>query len=546
MQSKQPIVTINESGITLHTGLSSRQFANAKMGQYVTESGLLVQKISDNKFSAEEFRFTNTKTTAKNKSDEVVLTNESINGKTLLSIMEGDTQEALQTLDTLNAIIEWSFVNKIKIPNCGPEGTIVTENGILFLPFELFERSILAQNKETTSLFYGIWTNTALNEKDSWRFTLSTYAYKILSNQVPFTELNIEKRSEDYYDSNFIPLQFLVYVPSSVSQIINHNLSITGSAHLSIKPRKESKKNLSSRILETNKQSEENSIALPLQIANISIQKVDSQTEQEKNSFITKTANQLKKKRFIRKHKTSIALLSLTAVFVAVIVGSIIQSNLTKPTTKGMTSIEVVQTFYNAINTLDNVQLDMCGKKSAVDSYSNMVSTVYVSGKIREAYERTIPHLPPAQWISTANPTSHFMFGITNLDIQNKKATSSSPTIGDTALFTADFYLVASQGLDHYEVTKTTDTLTLEYGKKEWQIVSLNSNKNQIPVDSTQFIEDAIITRELIKEDSTIELHEQGILLTETLRETYPWLPTIQEVKASVELIPVYLLESHE
>ncbi len=209
-----------------------------------------------------------------------------------------------------------------------------------------------------------------------------------------------------------------------------------------------------------------------------------------------------------------------------------------------MSPIDVVQTFYSSINTLDSVMLDSMGKAEATKNYSNMVASIFVTGKMREAYEQIVSFLPPAQWIGIDNPTEISVFGLTNLEIVMHSTWIENPVQGDTVQCTATFYTLINQGLESYEVTKTTDALTLMYGKNFWQITSIENNSSQIPVDSKQFIEDVTITRILIKEDASIGLHEQGVFLSETLRETYPWLPTMQEVKESVELIPTYLLES--
>ncbi len=548
MQSKQNIITINENGLTLNTGLSSRQFANAKMGQYVTEPGIIVS-IQNGEISTAEFRFLDTQTIPNGKADTVVLSNNSVKGKTLLEIIDdNNTVTSLKTLENLYTIIEWSFSQNIELPNCGPLGTIVTENGILFLPFELFERSILSQTKETTSVLYGCWTNTALNHIDSWRFTLSTYLYTCISGQKPYPETDREKRVEDYFDNNFIPLNLLIQVNEDLSQAINHNLSLTNKAHQSIKPQKQKSRvsSLASNILDTTKTGEANSLPIPLPLHSLTIQKASTQILLEQEHFKIKKTKELSKKRFFRKYKTLVAVVGVIVVFVGIFTVSIIQSNLSRPTTEGMTEAQVVQTFYNAVNTLDSMLLDSTGVSSAIGDYSTMVSTIFVSAKMREAYERVEPFLPPAQWIGTDDPTSLFVYGLSNVLIEQLSSTHETPQEGDTATFTVSFNTIVNQGLENYEISQSIDTLTLTYGRKHWQITELVSNTEQVPVDSATFIEDVNIVRELIKEDSSIQLHEQGILLSETLREKYFWLPSIQEVRASAELIPTYLLESKE
>ncbi len=538
------IVTINESGIILHTGLSSRQFANAKMGQYIAAPGIFIL-TTGNEYTKEEFRFTDTQTIPYEKSDTVILTNKTIQGETLLSILEGNnTKKALQTVEKLCALLEWSFTQGIEIANCGPVGIIVTENGFLFLPFELFERSILAQNKETASLLYGCWTNTSLNYKDSWRFTLSTYLYASISNKKPYSELDSEKRAEDYYDNNFVPLHILAKVNENLAQIINHNLSLTEKAHKSIKPQRQKSRSITSKILDLDNKSETNSTPIPLPISDIEIHKDDTALTHAQNTFAEKKSKELRRKRFLRKNKVSIAVVSLILIFVGIITTSIIKSNLSKPTTKDMTEMQVVQAFYTAINNLDSIALDSCGSSKAIKSYSNLVSNLYVSGKMREAYEHTVSFLPPAQWVGLNNPEDFFVFGLTNVHIKQHSVNNATPENGDTATFTVTFKTMVNQGLDNFDVTESTDNLTLTFGKKYWQITHIDSINTKVMVDSAQFLADLQATRAMITEDTTITQYQQGIELVKRLASTYPWLPSEQEVELSIPLIPPYLLIS--
>ena len=83
--------------------------------------------------------------------------------------------------------------------------------------------------------------------------------------------------------------------------------------------------------------------------------------------------------------------------------------------------MEVVHTFYSALHNLDTLTMDSCGSRKALKNYSNMAATLFVTGKMRQAYENTPSFLTPEQWIVSDNPLA-FLF----VKIMSAKITQTS------------------------------------------------------------------------------------------------------------------------
>lgn len=536
------IVAIDEEGLKLYTGLSSRQFAIAKMGQYVAEAGVKFTCISDNKFEKSEFHFTDTKSVMFKGLEMVAADIQGFKGKTLYSVLHSDisVNEKLAIVQKIVNIIEWSFTQGKYINNCGPLGTIITDkNEIVMLPYEFYERSMFAQTQSETSEFHGCWTNGALDEVDSWRFTLSAYAYTAITGQKPFTELNSEKRAMDYFDNNFLPLEYAIIANNDdekkLFQTIDKNLSITKKAYQIIKPQKNS--SVAKRIETKLSLSENEKNSCSKYLSNLILEPIQEENPDfvaKREIFIKKQESKISKKRFVRKHSTKITVITILSIIAILFIGSLIKIYTEKPTTEGMSPIQVVETFYNSVNTMDSNVLLSCGPNSVTKDYSSMISSILVTSKMRESYESLVAIMPPSDWVNFDTPSEIPVFGITQLEIISHDTWNEISSKGDTASFTVEYYLIYNPTDALYEVQEVTDTLMLEFGSKEWQIEEMDSIKTILDIDSAEFTKDLDFARDEIRSSDLIYYEDQGVELVTVLQEEYPWLPSIESIKKAV------------
>ncbi|MFI3257344.1 MAG: hypothetical protein R3Y36_03485 [Spirochaetales bacterium] len=543
---RKNVLRIEEEGMFVHSNLSVQDFARAKMGQYINEKGyVLSENTNSDDYAISEFCFSGTQTIPTGRVETVVITAPAFAGKPLLDFFE-NPQDKRHCIDAVNAVckaVEWALQNPdvVTLNNCGPLGTLVGDDGsVLFLPFELFERSMFAQEDSVSAKFYGCWKNDALNAEDSWRFTLSAYVYTALAGTMPFDRLNDEQRAEDYYDNNFVPLDCYMSDfydnarATALAKAVNFNLSLTHTAHRSIKPTKKK-----SPAFKTHASKDIYSMPLPLPIDYAITNDENPVLSDKGKQFIAKKTQQLIRKRFLRKHGTKIGVGFAVFAFVVFIVVGIVRGNLQKPTTDGMTSAEVVQSFYGAVNTLNNELLDACGESRAIKQYSTMVTTLFVTGKMREAYEQAVGFLTPGQWVCSYNPLEFSVFGLTHVDIHGYD-NQYPPEKGDAVQYAVTFYMIMSAG-DTYEITSHIDTVTLTY-EKNWQITSVDSTQTPVDFDADAFriaVESIVVARDIF---SSTTAYEQGEELIASLGDSYEWLPSAQDVLLEAEAMSAYLV----
>ena len=546
MNNYQEIVTINEDGLRLYSGLSSRQFAIAKMSQYITEPGLIFVPKDDGSYDLQEYRFNTTKSTIFKGAEIVAVGVEPFKGQTLYSYLNGNATKAekIAIIEKLNNIVEWSFIEGIVIPNCGPLGTIINDdNNIVFLPFDFYQRSMYAQTQEEASEFFGCWTNGAIDEVDGWRFTLSAYVYTIITGKKPYAELVSAARAMDYYDNKYLPLQYSITVNNtneSFIAIVDNNLSLTNHAYQVIKPLKNSSaaRRIKLKAIETQKKTSNASKALPasfgLDFSQITELEKDAKIEKK----LKKQADIIRRKRFIRKNATKISVISAIIVAVGIIVGSLVNNHLNQPTTEGMNPYEVVETFYESVNTVDSTTLLSCGNHGATKHYSNMFATILVSAGMKEVYESSVELAPPENWVNFDNPLIVPVFGLTNVAITEHSMWNAIPAEGETIDFTVTGYMIYRPEISYCEISSVTDTLTLTYGKDFWQITSFDTERVMLDVDMAQFEKDLETTRAAIKADSTISVDMQGVELSKLLQPKYVWLPSEKDILEAVTEMP--------
>ncbi len=547
MENFKEIVTIDETGLRLYTGLSSSQFANAKMGQYVTEPGSVFLPLENGEYKKTELYFTGTQSTIFKEVEMISVEIANFTGRTLYSYLFGaeDVSKKLEVIESLSKLVEWGFSQGLALQNCGPLGTVITDkNEIVLLPLNIYERSMYAQHHSATSEYFGCWTNGALDEVDSWRFTLASYAYTAITGKKAYPELVSEKRAVDYYDNNYTPLEYCVSVDTQEGKdlvsIIDYNLSLTKKSYQIIKPLKNSStsKRIKDKVLSTERKNSKNSKVLPLSL-DVKLEMLDNATlESTTERLLLKKRKKITQTRFIRKNATKILVAVGLIAIVGIIVGSIIHIQRNKPTTEGMTPVEVVETFYNSVSKLDGTVVMSCGENSAIKEYSNLSSSVLVTAKMKESYESAVEITTPGEWLNFDDPVPVPVFGFTNLDIDTKGAWRDNPAEGDKIDFIVTYYMIYSATEGYYEINLGEDALTLEYGKKYWQITDFETEKTLLEVDFTTFTKDLENARNIIRANTSIPVESQGVELVKLLQNDYPWLPSEKEISEAVREMP--------
>ncbi|OJF76192.1 MAG: hypothetical protein BKP49_08580 [Treponema sp. CETP13] len=557
------LVEIHKEQLLIHTGMSSRSFAQSHMSETLHENGWIAKQTNVKTWEFSPYQFSEIEAiqSEKNAHEEMIVTGPAFEGVTLASLFNNKPTDSLnfnrlvEILEKLNSAIEASFLqDDITIVANGPLNIIVSNNNsFLFLPDTLFKRSLSALSSSDYSKYYGCYLNLALNNiKSEWRFSLACMVYYTFSGSLPYTELNSEKRAEDYYDQRFIPLEKILQIPQNneiALQIVNTNLS----QQAFIRRRATSKERNSSKTLKNgNRESKPfiqgslHHLANTYKKLNFS-QEQKTKIQQNVKKFAKYQENAIKRKRFVRKHLIAIIISIMMILILISIANSIIKGNLSKPTTQGMSASQVVETLYEGISTINIDKVESTGTTKAVKNFSESLSTIFVTQQMRVAYEHVTPYLTPQQWLNTTNPSDNAIYGLSHLKIipkvkpeterKTQDLNTSLPSyiaeIGDKATFVATYYLINSNANHEYTVTFQKDTLYLEYLKRNnWKIVKIDREpERKLLIDNKQLESDI----KAAFEQSTQK--DKGAQIAERLIQKYPWIPDPQKVAISTKEI---------
>ena len=225
------ILYISKEFIELDTGLSNREATTGRVFQNLRENGLIIKSKDGEIIGFDKYTF---ETNYLNfpvgrKSESVFVKGPGFSGIPLYNLFSQDKKKAIQGINLLSLAVEYAKQNEISIPNIGPLGMIIgtdeNEGQILILPPTIFEKSLSSRGDTEVSRYSGIFKKPSLKEIDSWRFTLSVYAYRIIADKNPFENLYTADRVLDYLDFNFIPLEALVSLKAKDgSEIDTHHL----------------------------------------------------------------------------------------------------------------------------------------------------------------------------------------------------------------------------------------------------------------------------------------------------------------------------------
>ena len=551
------LLFINDDSIVIDTGLSTREAAQAKLMQFLTEPGYIAKIDKGDAVSFTPYCFESSfEDIAKGrKNSSVFITGPAFRGVPLIELLNGDfsakngantadsaervsetkpdsaddsdaavkpehaarIEKARQIAEKICKITEASFEQGIKLPNNGPLGTIVGDDGtILFLPPSIFSRALDSRGDAVYSLYEGCWKNTALSEKDCLRFTASSYAYCVYSGKAPFTEKDSQKRAADFYDKNFLKLSWFCAFEKDGKQAdfreifskIEQNLCCSA-------PEMEKKKK---RGIFSKKK---------VMIPSVEITELPSFDKRIISDVATVPAYEsqqktLKRVRFIRKNGVFLNVGIVAFVILCLLIASHINNLKNKPTTLGLEPVEVVQMFYDGFDTLDTNIFDATRTDGAGDGLSNVLATVFVTAKMRESYEGKQTYTP-SQWLNIRNPETLDIYGLTQLEIEEEQENAGD----DIKFFTAHYYVVHTEN-SQIIVSEVVDELAVTFKKDRWLVSFYLSGDRECDVDSAAFYEDL---RNAIPANSTYKPSD----LLDALADKYEWLPTAEEAAKGYE-----------
>ncbi len=570
----------NDGKLELDMAMGPRDFAQSRLLPFLEEDGWIVCGTS-----LSSWKFTE----VIQQGDSIYVTGSDFPGISILELLcdknSSDKNSNISIISILKEIfrgMELVLQQKPEFQLFGPAQILVekekdsAETRLLFLPPTLFKRAIESRSVQEQGQLSGCYCNPQLQGTEAMAFSQGVYLYKALSGQLPFPQREEELRQADYRDKNFMPLEFLVPGLSfQVADAVNNNLQLGTS--LTAKK----KNTLQDKIMDK-KAAPRKPVLLHSMVAeeepnllSLSTQTESTEFIQRRESYQQQQEKKLHRKRFIRRYSTWIKVaLAVVAVGIAACISGI-KDWRNEFVTTGLSPAQVCGVLYTALDEQNLVMAKAMCTGSETKEFQDRLSNFFIANRMRTGMDPTALAVTPSQWVqylaqqATQESSSSFqqreiwIYGVTNFHLEipqlSEKALSQLPVYpplrkdklrlvegkeGEKLQAVATYSLVYSDGLDSLQVEHHRDSLTLEYKKQSWQVVSVEQEFNnemversQIEKDFTQLLkelqqeneENQLLqenaTKQLLQENADKQLLQENT--TKQLLQAYPWLGSL-------------------
>ncbi len=543
---KKQLVYSKDGSIYLDTGMSQPAFSKARLIEHIGERGIKAEQTGDGSWQFDKWSFTGTSLPHQT----ILLEGALFSGLPLSAFFEsGNREKEYLAGSRVCSAIEEAIRQKIQLPETGGGGIFISADfsRILFLPQELFASAASCSDKETNALAQGAYINKVLSGIESERFTQAAVAYRLLTGEMPFNEIDEEKREDDYRDKNYIPLKNRIWgLDAGLAAAVDNALEAKAT---------EGKFPLVALYKELGLTDEgeipsDGNLLEVIRKSDISHERFDEIAARRNKVF----QSILHKKRWIRAHRTLITVACVTVFILALAAASGISTSKTRPTTQGLTESETVEMFYSAFNNMDVVAASSCATGKDANGITEALSAYFVTAKQRSTYDYGFRALSPAEWLSFNNGGKFTMYGITQFYIGNKKGETyfkaaekkdAPPPVtrsggitlkkGDTKQLETSYYFVYGAGSEiggreSIEAVKKSDTVTLTYKGNKWIITNIAQKDEETTIiDKESFYNDYKQAFESNAQDA--------VKAADELRDRYKWLPLSSEIIAAQEKI---------
>ncbi|MDR0637980.1 MAG: hypothetical protein LBG27_03595 [Spirochaetaceae bacterium] len=190
------------------------------------------------------------------------------------------------------------------------------------------------------------------------------------------------------------------------------------------------------------------------------------------------------RKRFLVRNKTLIKGVAAGVVIAGLVIGSFVQAQLERWSTKGLTPAQVVEQYYGAFGNLDHETMSACAGKDAGKADIEMVANLFVIAKMREAYEQKRTVINAQDWDGTAPPPDTTVFGVVDLAVDWPGGGETGDTEGDVTakarygLVVPQSFVDGSENGGPVRVSRE-DALRLQWRKNRWRIAGIERRDNR-------------------------------------------------------------------
>ena len=359
-------------------------------------------------------------------------------------------------------------------------------------------------------------------------------------------------RNADILDRNFLPLELSVNgINTELADAVNKGLKLNSNS-VNIPGKKPKGKKNEELIPQPE---------FPMELLanakdNTSAVMSDKDFEEKVLTYKKRQDSRVNTSRTIRRNTTTITVILIAVIAVILFIRSSYKNYLDEYTTKGLTSVQTVQTFFKGVNTMDIPLMESFSKGRSANRFIDSVSNVYVISKQRQTSGDS-GYLKPAKYFLTITDRTKLwmagLYGVTNVTIDGKPvdeyielqknkdkpepvASEQGITLqeGDKSVHRVEYYMLHTEGDDSdFYIANNADTFTLTYLKNKWVITDIETTQQELNIDSNQFKSDYFTCVQDNNGDS--------IKAIEQLSVKYNFLPSKKEMLTEQKLLIEYL-----
>ena len=479
------------------TGLNPQAFAQAKMAQFITQPGFIV--YPDGKIEAWQPKGVTEfgqKPAGPHAKTTMVVWGPHFPGEELTGIINDPPARKDEALNALRfwirarTIVERNLGGGAEPPLPGPAGTLYVphENQgpyqmgtVFFPPPRLLKRSVEADDR--TTLEAGRWVHPDLEGEEGISFSAGAMLYRIFCGVPPFAGDEPDLLRQDIREGVFIPPHLAAPgLDPELSGLISRAMStVARNREEKLRPAPDVMGNFIGPIhtkpaASWIKALEEEEIA-----------KIRAEQEQ----YSKKKALTVKTRRFVIRNTAIIAAIVIALFSSALFVRGWFKHRAELPTTRGMTPVEVAETYYGSFGDMDHTTMDACVTNKAGKGDIEMVVNLYVMTRVRQAYETSgETYMSAQEWVDQGKPiTDKAVFGITDLNIKVLSESSGNVVLdADYILWMPGAYLSEHEGPPDMQEPAplppggmvTSDRLDLVFKKDAWLISNIDRTSSTI------------------------------------------------------------------
>ena len=473
------------------TGLDSRAFAQARLAQFLSEHGCIVnlsggivpwkaggvvEAVNPSLAQGAATMHIWGQAFAGERLDRVLHDSARRDAALAAVVSWIDARLALEGEENVPRVPLWPCA--ALIANAEPEQNTASGEAVLFLPENIVRRCIQAEGEEARLRGIGQYVHPDLEGADAAAFTAAAMLYRVFSGAGAFSALREDLLHQDMREGNFLPLRLAAPgLDPQIAELIQEALTPQGkSTGAADCPSPQGSKSDAADLLAPLRESLGN--ANPDWKAEKFFHALGGQEleklAEEKEKYLHRKKIQVNARRFVIRNTAIIAGIA-AAVLITLFVGaSIAKGRASAPTTAGMDSLTVVNSYYEAINSLDHQFLEASTARGAGKADITMTANLFVINRVRQAYEYSqFKFMPPDEWLEAGRPPLDIpVYGISGLHITHVSGSEDSDAVHYSAVYA--LWLPISENDDNEPlVYNYTDELRLERIKGNWRIAEI-------------------------------------------------------------------------